>query len=146
MVKDSKTKAAKPGPLPRPKRGRPFSGEEPRDHRLMMRVNQSLSDLCDIRAAERGESRSRFIERLLLAYLKLDPRNPRLDQHGRILTDGPAVSRAGDPVGFGAAWSRWVALNENLFQWKPGDDLRDEPADAVLLRRGGRPLQPDEDD
>jgi len=145
MVKDSITRPPKPGPLPRP-RGRPATGEESRDHRLMMRVNQALVDLLDIRAAERGESRSRYIEKLLIAFLRADPRNPRIDPHGRILSDGPAVSRQHDPVRFGADWSRWVALNENLFQWKPGDELRDEPSDAVQLKRGGSPLQPDRDD
>jgi hypothetical protein len=146
MVKNSKTKSPKPTPLPRPKRGRPPTGEDARDHRMMMRVHSALIDLVDIRAAERGDSRSRFIEKLLIAYLKADPRNPRLDPNGRILTDGPAFSRTADPVRFGAEWARWSAINENLFGWKPPDELRDEPADFVHLRRGGRPLQPDQDD
>jgi hypothetical protein len=145
MVKDSKT-PPKPGKLPRVRRGRPPTSEDARDHRMMMRVHSGLIDLVDIRAAERGDSRSRFIEKLLIAYLKQDPRNPKLDPNGRVLTDGPTVSRAGDPVGFGASWSRWVALNENLFQWKPGDDLRDQPADFVDLRRGALARQPDQDD
>lgn len=145
MVKDSKT-PPRPGKLPRGKRLRAPTSEDARDHRLMMRVHTGLIELVDIRAAERGDSRSRFIERLLIAYLRLDPRNPKLDPNGRVLTDGPAVSRAGDPVAFGDAWSRWVNLNEIIFQWKPGNDLRDQPPDYVDLRRGAMARQPDQDD
>jgi hypothetical protein len=113
---------------------------------MMMRVNQSLVDLLGIRAAERGESRARFIEKLLIAFLRADPRNPKIDPNGRILTDGPAISRRTDAVRFGAAWSRWSAINENLLGLKVPDEWMDEPAEAVDLKRGGRPRQPDMDD
>jgi hypothetical protein len=146
MVKDSKTPAPKPGRLPRPKRGRPPTGEDARDHRLMMRVHHGLVDLIDIRASERGESRSRFIERLLIAYLNADPRNPEIDASGRLMGDGAAISRTGDPVKFGAAWGRWSTINENIFDWKPGDKLRDEDPSSLTERLTGQTRQPDQDD
>lgn len=136
-MKDSKTRSK----LPRP--SKPSGADDTaREGRLVTRMHQPLLDLVDIRARERGESRSRYIERLLVAYLSADPRNPRLDPHGRILTDGPPISKAGDPVRFGAAWSRWVALNENLLGIRVPDGGLDEPPEFVdetraQMRRDG---------
>jgi hypothetical protein len=150
MVKES---IPRPGALPRPKRDRKkptrakggVSTEGLRDGRLVMRVQQSLNDLVDIRAKERGESRSRFIERLLVAFLQADPRNPKLDPWGRILTDGPPISKTGDPARFGAAWARWVALNDQLLGFRIPDSWMDEPADFVQRERGGYVPQDDEE-
>ncbi|MCA6098169.1 hypothetical protein [Bradyrhizobium australafricanum] len=150
MVKESKTRPT----LPRPKRDRKaptrkkggVSTEGLRDGRLVMRVQQSLNDLVDIRARERGESRSRFIERLLVAFLQADPRNPELDAWGRVLTDGPTLSKAHDAVRFGAAWAKFVALNESLLGFKPPDRWLDEPSDFVARQMGAYVADPDEDD
>jgi hypothetical protein len=142
MVKNSIMR--RPDPLPRTKRDRRAptrakgGGDEVREARLVMRVHQDLIDMLDIRSRERGESRSRFIERLMVAFLAADPRNPKLDPWGRILTDGPPVSKAGDPVRFGAAWSRWTALNENLLGTRIPDSWLDEEAGFVDQQRTGR--------
>ncbi|CUT14517.1 hypothetical protein BF49_5597 [Bradyrhizobium sp.] len=143
MVKDSKTSKPQKKRVwgPRPGRVRGPPGPDARDHRMMMRMHSGLVSLLDVRSRDRGESRSRFIEKILIAYLAADPRNPRLDAVGRLLDDGPAVSRAGEPVKFGAAWSRWVALNEILFDWKPGDAQRDEDPADLFERLTGAPYQ-----
>ncbi|MCG2645197.1 MULTISPECIES: hypothetical protein [Bradyrhizobium] len=149
MAKDSEI--PRPVPLPRPKRDRKAptrkkSGVSPeglRDGRLVMRVQQSLNDLLDIRAKEKGESRSRYIERLLVAFLQADPRNPVLDPWGRILSDGPAISKAADPVKFGAAWARFVALNDSLFDFRPPDRWLEEPPGFINEQRGGHILEED---
>lgn len=136
MANDPKTRKLRPGALPRGP-GRPPSGEDGRDHRLMMRVNSSLVDLIDIRARERGESRSRFIEKLLIGFLRADPRNPKLDASGRILTDGPAISRAHEAVRFGAAWVKFAAVNDALFGLKIPDEWMEEAPGFVDEQRGG---------
>ena len=152
MVKESKTH--RPGSLPMPKRDRKaptrqkggVSAEGLREGRLVMRVQQSLNDLIDIRARERGESRSRFIERLLVAFLQADPRNPKIDPWGRILTDGPPISKAGEPARFGAAWARWVTLNDSLLGFRVPDAWMDEESDFVARQIGAYVADPDEDD
>jgi hypothetical protein len=67
-----------------------------------MRVHLDLLELVDIRARERGESRSRFIERLLVAFLQSDLRNPKNRSLGLILSDGRAIGKVGDPGRFEA--------------------------------------------
>jgi len=124
MVKDSKMRPAI-SKLPRPKRGRPFGEEQPRDHRMMMRVHADLMELVDAHARERGESRSRFIEKLLIAYLKSDPRNPKIDAAGRIDADAPAPLSATVPAEaarFGAAWAKFSQVNAILFGLQVPDE------------------------
>jgi hypothetical protein len=103
-----------------------------------MRVHHDLLDLVDIRARERGETRSRFIERLLVAFLQADPRNPRIDAWGLILSDGPAIGKIGDRIRFDAAWSKLCNLNETLLGFRPPDGWLDEEPGFVDAQRGGR--------
>lgn len=99
----------------------------------MMRVHDDLLKLLDVRARERGESRSRFIEKLILAFLEADPRNPRLDPVGRINPDAPApISKAGEPLKFGAAWSRWCDLNLTLLGFRVPDRFLDDEAGHAM--------------
>jgi hypothetical protein len=143
MAKDSITRPRRPDPLPRPRRDEKATrkkggGDRIREGRLVMRVHHDLLDLVDIRARERGESRSRFIERLLVAFLQADPRNPKIDPWGLILGDGPAIGKVGEAVRFEAAWLKWSTLNETLLGLRVPDGWLDEEPGYVDAQRGGR--------
>jgi hypothetical protein len=135
MVKDSITRSK----LPRAKPKLPPSADA-RAHRHMMRMHPHLTELLDVRAAEREETRSRFIEKILVAYLRADPRNPRIDGAGRIVADAPPpLSVAVDPIKFGEKWATWKRLNDELFGIRLSDDLvEDQGGYAVWLHHTDR--------
>jgi hypothetical protein len=143
MIKKPSTPPART-PLPRARPGpKPASPENARDFRLMMRFHPDLIEMLDIRARERGETRTRMIERILVSFLKADPRNPKMDAAGRIQADAdPPASRAGDPMRFGAAWARWVTLNDMLLGFRPPDDWIDDGAGYIEWSKRATPDDP----
>lgn len=80
MAKDSKTPTKKfvPG------RGQPPKGDKARSARLLIRVHPNLLDLVDVHAEERGVTRSQLVEQLLVGFIRLDPRAPRISAIGQI--------------------------------------------------------------
>jgi hypothetical protein len=130
----------RPDPLPRPKRDRKKATraispvvDELRTGRLMMRVHDDLLRLLDVRARERGESRSRYIEKLLLAFLEADPRNPPLDPVGRIDGDAkPPISKTGEALKFGERWARYSDLNLQLLRYRVPDKFLDDEWGYVM--------------
>lgn len=142
MVKDSKYKPPR-SVLPRPKRDRTKATlkrapvlEEIRADRLMMRMHSDLVKLLDARAREAGESRSRFIEKLLVAFLRLDPRNPRIDPWGRIDPDAPPPIRTINPHLFGEKWGKFKRIYELLgFNPPPDEWLDDEIGHSLWAER-----------
>lgn len=136
MVKDSKT--------PKPKRDRKkptrkksvAAGDSIRSDRLMMRMHEDLVLLLDARSKEAGESRSRYIEKLLIAFLKLDPRNPRMDAWGRIDAEAPPPLQKPDTIRFGERWHKWVDMNERLLGFRvPNEWLEDERGYVLWAER-----------
>src|SRR4051812_36950792 len=84
MVKDSKT-TPKPvrGFLPPPRpRGRAAKPGETKDARVILRVHPDLSALIDVRSKEAVMTRSAYVEKLLIAFMRADPRNRRVDNAG----------------------------------------------------------------
>ncbi|MBR0994313.1 hypothetical protein JQ580_26685 [Bradyrhizobium japonicum] len=142
-----------PDPSTRPKRDRKAktrkkagtAADSIRDGRLMMRVHQDLVELLDVRSAEAGESRTRYIEKLLLAFLRMDPRNPKLDPWGRIDATVPLLSTR-DQIRFGEMWARWRDINERLLGFRVPDDwIADEEGNRLWEQR--QPThQPDDDE
>ncbi|WP_339037514.1 hypothetical protein WHZ78_07300 [Bradyrhizobium symbiodeficiens] len=136
MVKDSKKKGVqsqdvyerhgmhRPVPLPRKKNPTQPLGSGTRTDRLMMRMHEELVLLLNARAEEAGESRSRYIEKILVGFLRTDPRNPRIDSFGRIDASAPPpLSARNDGMKFGEKWSRWRDLNVGLGLPAPPDEL-----------------------
>ncbi|MEH2499572.1 hypothetical protein V1294_006051 [Bradyrhizobium sp. AZCC 1678] len=124
-MKDSK--ATKPKrDRKKPTRAKAPVVDEIREGRLMMRVHADLVHMLDIRAKERGESRSRYIEKLLVAFLRADPRNPKIDAVGRIDAEAPAPLKAPDPLRFGERWARWVDINDKLLGFRVPDEWLDD--------------------
>ncbi|MCS3727364.1 hypothetical protein [Bradyrhizobium betae] len=97
MVKDSKKKAAKTGP-------------NAREERIALRAHADLIEILDRRAEEKGQTRSAYIESLLIAWVKADPRNPRIDNRGKLVPDAPtpAELQRANPQRY---TDRWVQFN-----------------------------------
>ena len=159
MVKDSKTKRPKsqdvyersgmhrPVPLPRKKNPTQPYGSETRTDRLMMRMHEELVLLLDARSAEAGESRSRYIEKILVGFLKSDPRNPRIDSFGRIDASAPPpLSARNDGMKFGEKWSRWRDLNVALGLPAPSDELIEDDTGYNMWAGRAVPTDPNMDD
>jgi hypothetical protein len=127
-------------PLPRNRPGpKPAAPEDARDFRLMMRLHPDLIDMLDIRANERGETRTRLVEKILVGFLRSDPRNPRMDAAGRIQADAGAPLRATDPIKFGSAWARWQSLNEVLLNFRVPDEWATDEAGYVEWAKRATP-------
>lgn len=97
MVKDSKKKTEKPGP-------------NAKEERIALRAHEDLIAIIDKRAEERGQTRSSYIESLLIAWVKADPRNPRIDFRGKLVPDAPSPAELvkANPKLY---TDRWVQFN-----------------------------------
>lgn len=148
MVKDSKTtrgpikisKGGLPRAVPRP-RGRSSTPGKTKDARVIMRVHPDLSALIDIRAQENGLNRSAYVERILVAWMQIDPRNQRIDESG-IFVPGlvsPYEFKALDPRKFNQRWLKFAEVYEAMFGSPPPATWLDSFVEVV---DGG----PDEDD
>jgi Ribbon-helix-helix protein, copG family len=113
MVKPLPRKPAR-GPTPKP-------AEEIRSNRLTLRTHDDLMELLSLRAREQGVSRSAYIERLLTAWLRADPRNPKIDNMGRLSVGAPEPRqlRAKDPMRTAEQWTRYAQAHEIVFGHPP---------------------------
>lgn len=105
-----KVQKKKPGPEPRP-------AEEIRGGRLTLRVHDDLMKLLTQRGRENSLSRSAYIERLLLAWLRADPRNPKMDPIGRVVEGAPTPLELleEEPSKMGRKWEKFSQAHELLF-------------------------------
>ncbi|MCG2643766.1 MULTISPECIES: hypothetical protein [Bradyrhizobium] len=117
----SSLRRAKPGP---PKR----TNEENRSERITLRAHDDLMRILTLRADESGFSRSHYIERILIAYLRLDPRNPNFDAMGRFKKSGtmPFDLFHNDKARVGERWAKFSTVHENLFGMAPPRDWLDD--------------------
>src|ERR1700676_156159 len=60
-----------------------------RTERLVLRVHPDLVEVLTERAREKGLTRSAYVEQLLIGWVRLDPRNRRLDMIGKYVADAP---------------------------------------------------------
>jgi hypothetical protein len=88
-----------------------------RSERLALRAHRDLMRLLSLRASEEQITRSAMIERMLISYLSLDPRNPRLDPMGRIVEEDqlPWDARKADVLRAAERWQKFSAVHEILF-------------------------------
>lgn len=114
MVKDSKPVQKKSVAAPRT--GRQARPDDVRSARLILRAHPDLMKILTVRARAAGVSRSRYVERLLIAWLMADPRNPRIDAVGKILGGfGQARYEAMSTLGKAERWARYSAAHAALF-------------------------------
>jgi hypothetical protein len=111
---------AKPGKTPRP--------DDNKTDRLIMRLHPDMTALLDFRAEEKGLTRSKYVEQLLVGFLASDPRNPRLNAIGKIERSGPSplMLRADQPHKFAERWQRFVSGYAGIFGAPPPVDWTDE--------------------
>ena len=125
MVKEVKlTKAG----FPALKRGPKFRPDMRRTNRLIMRVHPDLMDLFDLRAEERGMTRSKLVESILVGFLKADPRNPKISPIGQIDMTAPTPEEVRDdnPHRFAERWQRFIAACTAVLGSPPPVDWFDE--------------------
>jgi hypothetical protein len=116
------TPRAKPGKTPRP--------DDNKTDRLVMRLHPDVTAVLDFRAAEKGITRSKFVEQLLVGFLGSDPRNPKMNAIGKIERTGasPLMLRADHPHKFAERWQRFVSGYSGIFgapppvDWNEGEE------------------------
>lgn len=139
MVKGAKSTQNRSVPTSRT--GRPPRPDDVRSARLILRAHPDLMNVLTVRARAAGVSRSRYVERLLIAWLNADPRNPKLDAVGKMSPFGWARKNATETVlGNAAKWERYNSAHKALFGVPlPDSDFEDQDLwwgsiDGMLLR------------
>jgi hypothetical protein len=111
---------AKPGKTPRP--------DDNKTGRLMMRLHPDVNEILDLRAEEKGLTRSKYVEQLLVGFLGSDPRNPRMNAIGKIDRSGqtPLAQRDASPHRFAERWQRFVGGYSGIFGAPPPVDWSED--------------------
>jgi hypothetical protein len=103
---------------PRKKPGPPKRDEaDMRSNRLTLRVHDDLMHLLTMRSREAGLTRSAYIERLMLAWLRADPRNPKMDPMGKVVEHAPTPLQnlRKDSMNVAERWTKYSSAHELLF-------------------------------
>jgi hypothetical protein len=144
MVKETQKAAVKKdGSTPKRKPGKPPRPGEVRTEKLVMRVHPDLMELLTESAREKGVTRSAYVEQLLVGWVRLDPRNRRVDMIGKYAPDAPDQKKV-SPFAFYERWRRFAEASRLLLgaappaDWYPPEmDIPDpdDPALPPLQRR-----------
>jgi hypothetical protein len=135
MVKETTTRRPRPpvnkdGSLRR-KPGKQAAPGDIRTERLVLRVHHDLMEVLSERARERGITRSAYVEQLLVGWVRLDPRNRKVDLIGKYDPGAPTPAdlRQRSRVGFVERWRRFAEASLLLLgfepprEWFENDDL-----------------------
>ncbi|MGY0572802.1 hypothetical protein ACTGJ9_018405 [Bradyrhizobium sp. RDM12] len=145
MVKDLKPKPTS-FPRPVPKKDDPADGK---GNRLTLRMHPDIMELLSARAHEQGVSRSHLVEQILVGFMRLDPRNPKMDAVGRII-DGAETPLAlyDKPLQLAARWQKFTEAHTLVIgtrpvptSWKTGRGTgtrRRMPLESPTRRRPSR--------
>lgn len=103
----------KPGPTPKP--------DDAKTDRLMMRIHPDLMEVLSERARERGINRSQYIEKILIGWVNLDPRNMQLDQIGKRSATAPSPTevRKRSALDFTDRWRKFCSASALLLGFEP---------------------------
>jgi hypothetical protein len=96
--------------------------------------------LLSLRASESGLSWSAYIERLLIAWLRADPRNPNLDNMGkRVPNAGPTPFdlRTAEPLRVGERWQRFSQAHKLIFEQNAPRDWFEDADSYWPVSHGG---------
>lgn len=151
MVKDSKPRSAVVrGHLPRKKPGPVADPASARSDRLVLRTHPDLMSILTARAEERGISRSQYIEKILIGWCNLDPRNRRLDLNGKLVEGAPRPKelREKSPLAYAERWQRFASASDLILGSSPPRewfDVDEEFYDS-LSSEDLKPADPGEQD
>jgi hypothetical protein len=107
---------------PDSRRGRrPGDPAAKRSDRLVVRVHPDLVDALNLSADEAGISRSLFIEKILVSYVRQDPRFADLDHMGRRRATHVQATETSMRA-FEQRWNRFAGIRRAVI----GDDIPDE--------------------
>ena len=107
--------------VPRLKPGRKIPPADLRAERLVLRVHPDLQTILNVRAREKGISRSTYVEKVILGWLRADPRNPRLDMIGKRVGGAtePAELKQSNPLEFGQRWAKFDQVSQLILEEAP---------------------------
>jgi hypothetical protein len=119
-MKSDVTRLRKDG-QPRRKPGPTADAAKMKDDRVVLRAHADLAQFVTTGASERGITKSQFVEKLLVGFNNLDPRQPRLNMNGRRseTSMGPIERMEKQPMEFEAQWKRFVELSGLLTGFTP---------------------------
>lgn len=129
MVKQpSKRPAVNLDGTPRKKPGRVARPTDTKVDRLVLRVHPDLMRILTDRARERGITRSQYVEKLLIGWANLDPRNQRLDMIGKINPAAPLPNdvRLRSPLSFADRWVKFGSASRLLLGAEPPKEWLEE--------------------
>jgi len=148
MVKETTTRRPRP-PVnrdgsPRRKPGKKPKPDDVRTDRLVLRVHPDLMEILTSRAREKGETRSAYVEKLLVGWVRLDPRNRRVDLIGKYVPDAPDPEdvKKRSPLSWAKRWQRFGTASQLMLGAPPPSDWFDDgeygvghQVDTVVHRR-----------
>jgi hypothetical protein len=125
MVKEARMTS---GGFPRLKTGPRFNPDTARSDRLFMRIHPDMMELFDLRAEEKGMTRSKYVESILVGFMKSDPRNPKISAVGHIDRTAPLpeAMREENPHRFAERWQRFNTACTAVLGSPPPTDWYDE--------------------
>lgn len=106
---------------PRQRPGKKPKPDDVKTDRLVLRVHPDLMSILTERARERGVNRSQYVEKLLIGWARLDPRNPRVDMIGKFdpTAPVPAEVRLRSPLAFADRWQKFASASQLLLGAEP---------------------------
>jgi hypothetical protein len=132
MVKEATTRKQRPpvnkdGSMRRKPGKKPSPGDV-RTDRLVLRTHPDLMDVLTIRAREKGLTRSAYVEQLLVGWVRLDPRNRRIDMIGKYVQDAPDPEdvKKRSPLSFAERWQKFSSASQLLLGAPPPSDWFDD--------------------
>lgn len=121
------------------KPGRKVPIEDLRAERLVLRVHPDLQAILNVRAREKGISRSTYVEKVILGWVRSDPRNPQLDMIGKKVAKSiePAELKRTNPLAFGQKWAKFEQVSELILEEPPKKSWFEEelPEDFFYVAR-----------
>jgi hypothetical protein len=113
---------------PRKRPGKTAKPDLVKTGRLITRMHPDLMEVIDLRAAERGMTRSRMIEQVMIGFLASDPRNPKMTAIGKIdrTAPTPLEAREANPHRYAERWQRFTTACQAIFNAPPHPDWVDD--------------------
>jgi hypothetical protein len=130
MVKESPTPAPKRTGRQSPRKS--VDAGDTRTERLVLRVHPNLMEILTVAAREKGVTRSAYVEQLLIGWVRLDPRNRRVDMIGKFDPSAPAPNdvKLRSPLSYAERWQKFATASQLLLGAPPPSEWFDDGEDV----------------